>query len=127
MEPPAPAELRLLTDRERALIDGALSFDFPGVDELRAQVPTLRVNSDRFCPCGCGTVELVADRVLAPVSTAANPLPVEAEMIGSGGHPLGGVIVFLDSGYLGSLEVYSFGGPLELPATEGVDWSGPDE
>ncbi|WP_238220047.1 hypothetical protein [Tsukamurella pulmonis] len=124
----SPARVtRPLTDRERAILDGFLSFDFAGVDELRAQLPTLRVNPERSCRCGCGTVDLVADRALTPAA-ATSPLPVGAEISGDGDIPLGGMIVFLLDGYLASLEVYSYGsGPLDLPAIEGVVWSGPHE
>lgn len=31
---PEPTSLRPLTDRERAILDGFLFFDYPGVDEL---------------------------------------------------------------------------------------------
>lgn len=127
MEVPEPTSLRPLTDRERAILDGFLYFAFPGVGELRARVPTLRVNSDRSCPCSCGTADLVADRALAPAA-AASPLPVGADIPGDGDIPLGGMIVFLLDGFLASLEVYSYGsGPLQLPAIEDVVWSGPDE
>ncbi|MCS3781312.1 hypothetical protein [Tsukamurella ocularis] len=127
MELPEPTSLRSLTDRERAIVDGFLSFDFPGVEELRAQVPTLRVNPDRSCPCGCGTVDLVADRALAQAA-APSPLPVGAEIPGDGDIPLGGMIVFLLDGYLASLEVYSYGsGPLQLPPIDAIAWSGPGE
>lgn len=127
MEPSAPTSLRPLTDRERAILDGFLSFDFPGIDELRAQVHALWVASEQSCPCGCGTVGLVADRALMPAA-APSPLPVGAEIPGDGDIALGGMIVFLLDGYLASLEIYSYGsGPLQLPAVEDVDWSGPDE
>lgn len=131
MEPPAPPSLRPLTDRERAILDGFLSFDFPGVDELRAQVPTLRVNPAHSCGCGCGTVGLVADRALMPAA-APSPLPVGAEIPGDGDIPLGGMIVFLivflsDDGYLWSLEVHSYGDPLPLPEPDHIRWEAPDE
>ncbi|WP_262406848.1 MULTISPECIES: hypothetical protein [Tsukamurella] len=35
MERVEPTSLRPLTDRERAILDGFLSFDFAGVDVLR--------------------------------------------------------------------------------------------
>ncbi|CAM3964370.1 hypothetical protein TSOC111612_23420 [Tsukamurella ocularis] len=52
---------------------------------------------------------------------------MEAEIPGDGDMPLGGAIVFLLDGYLSSLEVYSYGAPLELPALDDVVWSRPDE
>lgn len=127
MESPAPTTLRPLTERERAIVDGFLAFDFPGVDELRAQVPSLRVNTERSCACGCGTVELVADRALDPAADAPSPVPVGADVLGDGDEPLGGMIVFLSDGYLASLEIYSYDGPLELPAIDDLVWSGGDE
>ena len=51
------------------------------------------------------------------------PIPAEAVVLGNDGEPIGGVIVFLDRGYLSMLEVYAFGNdPIrEWPPSDRLD------
>jgi hypothetical protein len=78
-EPPRP-----LTPAERAVIEHLLSPDFPGVEELRAQVPHARVRAR--CGCGCPTIDLVVDREAMLAATGGlRPFPLGPETAGARG------------------------------------------
>ncbi|MBS4102485.1 hypothetical protein [Tsukamurella paurometabola] len=112
---------RPLTDRERAVVDGFLSFDFPGVEEFRVQASTARAGSS--CTCGCGTIALFVDR-MAPASSRISWSPIEAEVVDDLGGVIGGLLLFTNDGYLDGLEIYSFlDEPLQLPPIDRVRWS----
>jgi hypothetical protein len=83
-----------------------LALDFPGVIELRCQATSVRVVGK--CSCGCATVDLEVDKEQCPPSNAGRPIPAEATVLDESGNPIGGVIVFLDEGYLSLLEIFSF-------------------
>lgn len=110
-----------LTDDERALLDALLSHDFAGVNELRKQAPN--VLAKKGCACGCGTVTFVACAGSMPRSEAVSPVPVEGVLKDADGNAVGGLMLFVEDGMLGSLEIYSYGsGPLPLPLVEQVTW-----
>jgi hypothetical protein len=92
-----PAEREVL----RALLDYA---DFKARDALLAQIDDARVVGR--CGCGCATVDL---QVESPpvVEALSSPLPNEANVIGTDGEEIGGVLVFVKDGRLSTLEVYS--------------------
>ncbi len=105
-------------DEERVL-DKLLAGDFRGAPELRAQVPHTRVVGR--CACGCATVDLAVDRVSTPpaLDCPGSPIPAEAVVLGDDGQPVGGVIAFLDGGYLSMLEIYSHDAPIrQWPSQE---------
>lgn len=117
---PSPANLRPLTDRERALIDRFLSYDFPGVEQLRAQLSTLQAWSS--CSCGCGSIALLADRRVA-ASPRTTWSPLEADVIDDAENLIGGLLLFTNDGYLDDLEIYSFQDePLQLPPVDRIRW-----
>jgi len=98
-----PDELRILT-----LL---LAEDFAGADELRAQLPFVRVVGR--CTCGCATVELeVAHERSAPAGRRQSPIPSEAQVRDAADEPAGGVLIFLKNGWLAGLEIYSYGDPI---------------
>ena len=117
---PGRAAFRALTDDEQDLLAACLSADFDGVEALRAQARQALASPG--CTFGCGTIDLHVPH--APRSSASSPLPVEGEVVGPGGEPIGGLLVFLDDGRLAGLEVYSFGDPLPLPPADQVRWYG---
>src|SRR5579864_3780467 len=101
--PLEPDELRILT-----LL---LAEDFAGADELRAQLPFVRVVGR--CTCGCATVELeVAHERSAPAGRRQSPIPSEAQVRDAADEPAGGVLIFLKNGWLAGLEIYSYGDPI---------------
>jgi len=112
-----PSELRRpataprpLRPEERAALSAVLNYaDFDGRDALLAQVDSARVVG--YCGCGCATV-LLAVESAAPASSSGSPIPNEATIIGADGDPLGGLLVFLEDGYLATLEVYSYDDPI---------------
>jgi hypothetical protein len=112
---------RVLSDNERALLDGFLRPDFDGVEALRVQAPL--VLASQGCTCGCGTIALHMPAG-TPRSSAHSPLPVEGEVVGADGEPIGGLLLFLDDdGRLSSLEVYThLDDPLQLPPADEVRW-----
>lgn len=114
---------RGLTRSERTLLDAFLAHDFPGVDDLRREVPEARVRSG--CPCGCGTLEFDIDRQDGPPDSGVVEHPVEFEgvVLNEHGSPIGGLLLFVKKGHLSSLEVYSYSeGPLPLPDPDRVEW-----
>ncbi|WP_433349149.1 hypothetical protein ACQP25_35820 [Microtetraspora malaysiensis] len=94
---------RHLSVEEQAVILALLARDFPGADELRAQVPSAVVSGG--CACGCATVNLRAGtepRALA--SPVQDGVLISADVRGHSN----GVLLFVEEGHLSYLEVYSF-------------------
>jgi hypothetical protein len=101
--PLEPDELRILT-----LL---LAQDFAGADDLRAQLPFVRVVGR--CTCGCATVDLeVGHEGSAPAVRCHSPLPSEAQVRDMAGETAGGILIFLEDGWLASLEIYAYGDPI---------------
>mgnify|MGYP001270283469 CR=1 FL=1 len=105
---------------ERALLDALLAHDFPGVEELRTQADW--VEAKRGCECGCGTIDFVLTRDDLPASGADSPAPAQGFALGFDGEEVGGLLLFLQDGYLASLEVYAYEDPQPLPSVESVRW-----
>lgn len=101
------------------MLDGLLAHDFRGVEELRLQARDALAK--KGCSCGCGTIDFV---VLGsqPTSEAASPVPIEGRVRGAYGEDVGGLLLFVTDGLLGSLEVYSYDEPLPLPRLDQVTW-----
>jgi hypothetical protein len=58
-------------------------------------------------------VDLAVDKERCkPASSYGRPIISEAQVVVDDDEPLGGVIVFLDDGYLSALEIYSSGDPI---------------
>ena len=104
-----PVPQRALNADEKRVLDVLLTLEFAGASKLRDQLPHTRVVGR--CTCGCATVDLSVDKSKAPPAplVRGRPIPVEGVVVGSDRQPIGGVIVFLDEGYLSMLEVYAFG------------------
>jgi hypothetical protein len=103
-------EPRPLSRAEKQVLDLMLSSDFPGAVTLRSQIPSVRVVAR--CDCGCATVNLeVAPQEPRATDVGNGVLPVTG-YVGSDIHQTkAGIIVFVDDGYLSSLEIYSLAEP----------------
>jgi hypothetical protein len=77
------------------------------------------------CGCGCATVHLAVPEGSAPPSPNYPPIPVEATVHDEHDNLIGGIIVFVDDGYLSNLEIYSYlDGPIRtFPPVEEVDFA----
>lgn len=117
VDPPRP-----LSETERAVLGALLAPWFPGVEELRAQVPHARVIST--CDCGCPTVDMsVASQVPAsPVTTRSRLAPVEGTVRPITSEPVASIILFVGEGRLRSLELVSYDerAPTEWPPLERI-------
>jgi hypothetical protein len=97
---------RPLLPGERAILLAVLNYqDFDGRDELVAQVDAARV--DGYCGCGCATVDLTVDPAAPSAPKGYWPIPNEAIVIDAAGEPIGGIIIFVDGGYLLMLQILS--------------------
>ena len=105
-------------DTLRALLDCA---DFPGRDELVAQAESATVVG--YCPCPCATIDLEVDRTLPRgPDLPAGTIPTEASVLDAAGETIGGIIVFVDEGYLSALEIFDYGEPISpLPPLERLE------
>jgi len=103
------ADPRGLNEPERSIIEMLLAPDFPGSKELRAQVPDAVVVDT--CDCGCPTVDIIVPRS-APRSEVSGPLaPYEGRVTPSSDEPIGEILLFVDEGYISSLEYVSYADP----------------
>ena len=97
------SERRELTDWERQVLDRLLSVSFEGSEELRRQIPVVRVTAhpERDLP----SVGLRVDHIRAPAARSDLRVPVQA--IGKDAD--GMEILFLlhvDRGYIRELEIF---------------------
>jgi hypothetical protein len=102
---------RALTATELEVLTELLGMEFTGAQDLRSQLPHATVVGR--CECGCATVDLHVDPQGAPPAPASkSPIPAEARVTDDRGGEIGGILVFLDHGYLSSLEIYSAADPI---------------
>jgi hypothetical protein len=102
---------RPLSDAEKKITLLLLSREFPGAQELRAQVDHAQVVGE--CDCGCPTIDIEVAEA-APRSlpqSGAGPLPYEGSVASDGEDPAGGIILFSSNGYINSLEYYPMRDP----------------
>ena len=106
------AELpRPLLAEERATLLALLNYaGFYGRAALFEQVDSARV--EWYCGCGCATVNVRVDRAAASARKTYRPIPNGADVVDVDGEPIGGVIVFVDEGYLSSLEIFWYDEPI---------------
>ena len=108
-----PRELRV---DERAVLEKLLSVDFPGVEELRLQIPHTRVRDE--CGCGCPSVVFTVDKTAAPPAAVETNIPVEGFA-----RPWIHIMLFVWEGFLDELEVMGSRGkfPKRLPDAESIE------
>ena len=88
---------RLLSDRERDILDLLLSVDFPGAVELRQQAESVTAESE-------GMIVTLAVSAASPRATVVSRTPVQAVVDGDGYD--GGLLLFVDEGRLSALEYW---------------------
>jgi hypothetical protein len=105
MQPDKP---RSLNDAEKQILGALLEAEFPGVVELRTQLPHTMVVG--HCDCGCPTVFLgVSNKVPGSSAEVKDRLaPVEAQVSPIKDEPPGEILVFVSNGQLSSLEYVSY-------------------
>lgn len=94
---------RPLSDHEREVLETLLAVDFPGVAELRAQVPSARVAGSRTSGTAPSFDIAVAGN--APRSALTQKMaPIAAMAFDADGEYTGEFILWLADGYLSGLE-----------------------
>ena len=113
-------EARPLNDEEKRILGTLLEPEFPGVEELRAQVPHAVVVG--CCDCGCPTVEFSVSPTASRsnVKTWPRLAPFEATVKPVESEPPGEIILFVDDGRLSCLEYVSYDDPSPR------EWPSPD-
>jgi hypothetical protein len=115
------------TDREREILEMLLSVETPGVEELRAQVPSIQVA--RWI-CGCASFNIEVDRTAAPRSEITGNPAIEAETKQRDDPLLAfDLLLWVDDGWLAGVEIVDFvdrhgdQSPDEIPPAE--EWEPP--
>jgi hypothetical protein len=93
---------RVLTRPERDVLDFMLSRDFPGAEQLRAQVPSARVIA--VWVEGLPSVDLEVPATVDRAPVADGPIPNGSEVRDDAGEYVGEVIVWATDGYLSAIE-----------------------
>jgi hypothetical protein len=96
---------RPLSHREREVLDFLLSVRDPRAEALREQAGTAQVVGQ--CACGCATIDLEVDRTTAAPSLWLSSLAIEAT---NGLNPPYELLLFLESGWLSSIEIVYYDG-----------------
>jgi len=104
-------EPRPLSEAEKGILETLLTAEFPGVEELRAQVAEAWVVAE--CPCGCPTVDLwVAPDVPASSVTTHNHLaPVKGWVTPVADERHGKILLCVGDGRMTGLEYVSYDNP----------------
>jgi hypothetical protein len=117
MDPEAP---RPVTREESALLGALLDHDFTGVEALRAQTHGLLAK--RGCSCGCGSIDLIPQGAGLPKAAVRGAAPVSGHVLDDNGNVVGGVVLFVEDGFLSMLEVHRDDSAIPLPQVDEVDW-----
>ncbi len=98
---------RPLNQAEQGILDALLVPEFPGVVELRAQVPYARVVA--VCDCGCPSVDLLvpSEAPLSGVTTYNQLAPVKGWVTPESDESYGKIVLRVDGGRIAGLEYVS--------------------
>lgn len=106
---------RDLSDAERNILEYILSADVIGAKELRAQVPFVKVAAlwEKDSP----SVDFVRTKNVPKTPLTSRVFPVEAEVHDKNGAVVGGIVIWVEAGYVSSLEYWwtTDDPPTELP------------
>lgn len=115
------------TSREREILEMLLSVEMPGIEELRAQVPSARVARWN---CGCASFNIEVDRSAVPRSEITRNPAIDAQSK-QREDPLTAfdLLVWVEDGWLAGVEIVDYverhgeDSPDEIPPP--VDWQPP--
>jgi hypothetical protein len=108
---------RALGDQEAAVLGWLLAHKFMDAGRVRAQAASV-VATGR-CTCGCASIHLDVEHTPGLAARTPSPVPVQPQTMGDEGQPVGGVLLFLEDGWLSYLEVYSYHEPIpRFPSTD---------
>ena len=114
---------RPLSEREKAVLRFILSVDDERVLPLREQAEFVVATGK--CPCGCATIDLELDRSRAKPAVGLSDcrMAIESNGPGSETSAIFSFLLFLDHGWLDSLEIAYLGPvpPAEFPSVDGFD------
>lgn len=113
---------RLLLPSERDTVVALLGHrDFPGRDQLLAQLDSTSVVG--YCGCGCASVGLRVQGDAIPAACEALTPADEAIIVDEGGEPVGTINLFVRGGYLDEIRISWFEDPIcPLPPLERLRW-----
>jgi hypothetical protein len=94
---------RPLSDAERAILWHILSAPAPGTSELRSQISAATV-SKHWEPVGSPSVDISVPAETPLAHVADGPIPIAAQVIGTGGDYLGELLVWVTGGRISALE-----------------------
>ena len=108
---------RPLSERERSVLTALLVPDFPGADELRAQLPGTVVTGGR-----CPQIDLAVPQDVPRSPAADGCLPVQGN-VDTAEHAVQQIILFVRDGRLDSLETWWIDGdaPSEWPPVDHLE------
>jgi hypothetical protein len=120
-------DYRLPTSREREILELLLSVEMPGIEELRAQVPSARVARWN---CGCASFNIEVDRAAAPRSKITRNPAIDAKSK-QRDDPLNAfdLLLWVEDGWLAGVEIVDYveshgdESPDEIPPP--ADWQPP--
>jgi len=108
---------RALDDQEAAVLDWVLAHRFLDAERLRAQAASA-VATGR-CVCGCASIHLNVEHTPGLAARTPSPVPAQPQIVGDDGQPVGGVLLFLQDGWLSYLKAYSYDEPIpRFPSTD---------
>lgn len=111
---------RALGEQEAAVLDWVLAQRFMDAERLRAQAASA-VATGR-CACGCASIHLDVEHTPGLAARTPSPVPAQPQIVGDDGQPVGGVLLFLQDGWLSYLEAYSYDQPIpRFPSTDRLD------
>jgi hypothetical protein len=120
-------DYRQPTARERAILELLLSVETPGIEELRTQLPHVRVARWN---CGCASFNVEVDRTLASPSQITNRPAVEAfSKQRDDPQKVFELLLWVTDGWLSGVEIVDYvdrhgdESPDEIPPPE--DWQEP--
>ena len=101
-DPPRP----LLPIERETLLAILGHANFQGRDELLAQIDHATVVGT--WDCDCASVDLEVSRDAPRSACTSSPIPNQAWVLDADGEKIGGILIFLDDGYLSLLEIHDW-------------------